>query len=652
MARPNRALALALMALVLGPPLAGAGPAAAGPLADAHDVPVPVAALDLRVAVVLAGFALTAPEQDALRSSVGDTWAPFVAPTQLPVGIEYTVDLRFAQGSGAFDAALADTINSSLADDDLGRFVGNYPGLIDNLSAAFPSIQQSTPLPHADADQVLSFLAGAGDTYPEVAGGTDEVRLFFLNPTGVEVPYYYRIDSRDTDRGLNLTFETANAWGGVDGIFFQDLRAAPNHIGEGTVDGRPANFAGQPPLWSYGDTASERARLVGDLAYYINTSIRILAAPSYAVTPFYPDTYALNVTLFDATASQDLFQPGGVGAPFGVNSTQDVLDPDQVRAAVSDLFPLSPVTVDVRVSDRTVDPAIGTAVTANTDLGPSGVLLLDPFGLNTDLKETFGVPNQPILPGDSVSLPALVVILDDESYVQSVGTRGATLQRSDGRAASIIIAVGVEQAAQRGLTDTVIHEAGHSLGLGHPHEMPVPGGTGGATVYVDWLRDLTSTPMTYLPSYVDYSFDSFDKRAVASGVAATTLAAAYLARKEAWSALDSRGYSNTTVAASFQEEEALFQTFAAQSAASMAAGDFFTPAGVTSAASGAAVSAKRAYDQAKDMLVQAVLTARCCDTGQDRPFLPGPGAGMAVGALAAVALTAFVGAGRGRRRRQ
>lgn len=649
MARAPRALALAAMVLMLGPPLLAAGPAAAGPLADGHGVPVPVAALDLHVAVVFAGFSLAGAEEQALADLVAGDWAPFVVPTGLPIGIQYTLDMRFVHASGAFDAALADTLNASFAVDDLGRVVGNYPGLIDNLSAAFPGVQESTPLPHADADVVMDFLARAGADHPEVAAGQDEVRLFFLNPADVDVPYYYRADSVDADTQLSLTFETANAWGGKDGVFFQDLRAAPNHVGEGTADARPANFAGQPPLWSYGASAPERARLAADLAHYINTSVRVLAAPSYAVTPFYPSSYTLNVTLFDATSSQDLFEPGGAGAPFGVNETAHLLDPAAVRAAVADLFPLAPITVNLHTADRSSEPTIGSAVSANLDLGPSGAVLVDPFGLNTDLKATFAVPSQPVLPGEAVTLPALLVVFDGEAYVQGPGTRGATLQRSDGRAASIIIAAGLPQVADRGLTDTLIHESGHSLGLGHPHELPLPDGSPGGAVFVDWLRDLSSTPMSYLPSYVDYTFDSFDKRAVTSGAAAVTLAAAYIARQQAYDALDTRGYSNATLPSSISQAELLFASFAGEALADMQAGDFYTPPGISAAASGAAVSAKRAYEQAKDMLVDAILLPRCCADGSGRQGAPGPDAGMAVVALAGAAAAAVAARTRSRR---
>jgi hypothetical protein len=565
-------------------------------------------------------------------------------PNALPIGIEYTVKVRFIETSPAFDAALATALADSFGNDTLGRFVGNYPGLLENLTAAFPSVQQSTPVPHADADEVLAWLAAADGAFPEVTAGPDETRLFFLNPTAVAAPYYYKLDSQDLDSGVDLTFETANAWGGLDGIFFQDLRAAPNHLGEGSVDARPANFLGQPPIWSYGPSAGERARFLADLAYYVNMSVRILAAPSYAVTPYYPASLHINATLFDATSSQDLFSPGGAGAAFGLNASDDVLQPDAVRTAVSGLMRAAPVTVSLRLANRADDPVVSAAIDHNIAIGAGGGLVLDPFGLNNELKAHFGVPNQPVLPGDHVVLPALVVVTDGDCFVQAAGTRGATLQRSDGRAASILIAAGLSQVSVRGLTDTLIHEAGHALGLGHPHELAIPGAGSHHDLVVDWLRDLTSTPMTYLPSYADHTFDSFDLRAVESGMAAVTLGAAYIARKEAYAALDSRGYTDATLPPSFATAESLFQSFAASAVAAMAAGNFYEPEGVTAGASGAAVSAKRAYDQAKDMLIDAVLLPRCCPSDQPSP-LPGPGADLVV---AAVAVAVLAAAGRRR----
>lgn len=639
----TRSLVPGLLAFVLLAPAFLPCVAAADdrPLTQVFRPPFPIVNADLNVTVILAGINLSASERADLPARVNHTWLPIITSLAVPIGVNYTVRLRIIDAPSNFTESYAAALQASFSKYNLGRFVGNYVGLFENLSAAFPSYTNLTPVRHADANDAAAWLATADQDFPEIAAPAGEARLFFLNPYPIAVPYYYAVNTTDRDRNTNLTYETLKAWGDAGGAFFQDLRANPSQLGSGSGSGIAADFRGAPPLWSYGPSTGERARLVADLGRYIDHSVRILIGPSYVVTPFYPISVTYNVTLFDNTAAQTLFDASGIGGPHGINRTQDIVNPGLVEAAVHDLIPFAPVSVRVRAADAASDPDVRASLQAHTaDTGSSQVV--NPFGVNADLKGRWGVPNLPVAAGDAVTIPVLMVVFDGDAWVDDIGVRGATLQRNDGRAAAIVIAAGLQQLEARGFSETLVHEAGHSLGLGHPHELGRLDINGTVVTEVDWLRTESSTPMTYLPAYADYSFDSFDRHALWYGIAAGTLAAAYEVRRNAYDRLEGRGYNLSTLPLSITSNETLFSTYANTTASLLTEGLLFLDASPPYSSGGAIVMAKRAFDEAKLLLLLAYSQPFCCLDG-GRTFLPAfsaPEAALALALVVAVAVWA------------
>jgi hypothetical protein len=623
---PRRAALSSFVALVtVAAAMAPPGQAADDrPLTQVFAPPFPVVNATLNLTVVLAGLNLSPAEKGAIPQHVNRTWMPVISSLGVPLGVNYTVNLRIVEAPANFTAAYAEALQNSFGFFDLGRVVGNYIGLWQNLSAAFPAYTNMTPVRHADAEGAAYWLGRANLDFPEVAAPAGEARLYFLNPTQVQEPYYYAVNSSDPDRGTRFVYETLNAWGDGDGVFFQDLRANPSQLGTGSAQGTPADFAGQPPIWSYGTSPGERARLVADLGRYIDHSIRILIAPSFVVTPFYPISVSYNVTLFDATAAQSLFAPGGVGRSRGINGSTDLLQPSVVEGAVHNLIPFAPVVVRVHQANASTDPDASASLTQHTrTVGNAKVV--DPFAVNEDLRARWNVPPLPIAAGDAVVIPVLIVVFDADAWVDSVNVRGATLQRSDGRAAAIVIAAGLSQLETRGFSEPLVHEAGHSLGLGHPHELESMAPNGTVVTEVDWLRSSSSTPMTYLPAYVDYSFDSFDRHALWYGIAAATLAGAFEVRRNAFDRLEGRGYNLSTLARPVLDNETLFETYAQTTRSLLAQGLLYLDAVPPYSSGGAIVMSKRAFDEAKLMLLLAYSQPFCC-SGNGRPFLPALGA--------------------------
>jgi len=99
-----------------------------------------------------------------------------------------------------------------------------------------------------------------------------------------------------------------------------------------------------------------------------------------------------------------------------------------------------------------------------------------------------------------------------------------------------------------GLTQTTIHEAGHSIGLSHPHdgfswkfyEAGIPEDSPGE--YLFWLWDFSDTPMTYAIS--NSKFDQLDKDNMYRGIASTLLNETFTILKNAREDLEERGFEN------------------------------------------------------------------------------------------------------------
>lgn len=97
-----------------------------------------------------------------------------------------------------------------------------------------------------------------------------------------------------------------------------------------------------------------------------------------------------------------------------------------------------------------------------------------------------------------------------------------------------------------GLTQTTIHEAGHSIGLSHPHdgfswifyEEGIPKDSPGE--YSFWLWDFSDTPETY--AIRNSKFDQLDKDNIYRGIASTLLNETFTILKNARVKLEERGF--------------------------------------------------------------------------------------------------------------
>jgi hypothetical protein len=642
----SRAFAVFAALAILG--VSGAVPAGAqAPLSVLYGAPTPTLTADLNVTAVFAGIVLSPAERASLLGQVNATWSPAVTSLREPLGANFTVRVRTVDASEGFLAAYAQFLNISFANDTLTRQVQDYIGLFANVSPYMPAWHANTPVRHADGAQAAQWLASAQDDFPEVGAPPGEARLFFLNVEAEAQPYYYAVASRDLDRSADFLYETANAWADGDGVFFQDLRAAPGHLGESSGVGRPANFAGMAPAWSYGASAQERARLVSDLAHYIDRSVKAIVAPSFGVTPFDASSVTLDVTLFDATGAQTLFQAGGAGASRGINRTQDLLNETLVDGGLHALAPYTVFQMGTATANRTSDPQVASAL-ARSEAFQGSAIVLDPFALSGELKARWNVPSVPVVPGEALRVPVFIAVYDGEAWVDSVNVRGVTLQRSDGRAAAIVIAAGLPQLDTRGFSETLVHEGGHSLGLGHPHEVSSLAPNGTVVTEVDWLRSSTSTPMTYLPVYVDYSFDSFDRHSLWVGVAAATLGEAYALRQKAFERFDLLGYGEGSLPPAVGDEEAVFENYSKETGNLLKRGILYIEAAPPYTDGGAIVMSKRAYDEARGMMDASLAAPRCCGGDIAPRFLPGPEAAVAALAIA-VAAGAIVLVARRRR---
>ena len=80
----------------------------------------------------------------------------------------------------------------------------------------------------------------------------------------------------------------------------------------------------------------------------------------------------------------------------------------------------------------------------------------------------------------------------------------------DGSPFGIFIPTGLTFLEESGLTQTSVHEIGHSLGLFHPHDRFNFDENGGIEIETDWYWDQSATPMTYLENSNNLWFDGLN----------------------------------------------------------------------------------------------------------------------------------------------
>lgn len=353
------------------------------------------------------------------------------------------------------------------------------------------------------------------DNAGKIGVNTKEYTVFLVNWYGrpdFQFHTYTRTGTQETDTGFNFGRDRSSrkliAWGGTASsdqsnakrVWFYDLSAGPESwtsnwdISHPDVDDDGVADYRMPPVWEYG-TRNRTYRTFGkvgpDLARvvrYVAVNLLFTPSPIYraALTPpQQPENIDVNVALEQAAGAAD---------------PQNILKLDLLRDRVSVLQPFAKFTSTTRQSPLAGD--IASAYQCFFRLGdvcspdradPDGDKL---FNLATnELKALYAQnPNRYIVP---------VYAFNDAQNSQGGLLGVATDDGVTGTQAFVnsFLTPDLHDAGY-GLTDTIVHEAGHHFSLSHPHdgydsEQNLEYGPGGEFMFVN-SGDESDSVMSYI----------------------------------------------------------------------------------------------------------------------------------------------------------
>lgn len=330
-------------------------------------------------------------------------------------------------------------------------------------------------------------------------------------PPGV-LTHYYGMGFTDADLGYKLRYrDFMTGYGGVHRFWFADLSAGPTWWSQ--WDDLPLNTILEDQEIKL-DTPFGRQWLTQYLGDYTWEMVYNLVVPEFVYDPIYTSKYRLVVKVLDDRTSEEK----------SAVSIRSTVNQDMIKRAFEDLAPYASVEVDLQFEDTAAHPQLQQLLKDNRrfynsyiirDLFSDKYEYIDERPIYKYLQDNLDSLVPGIL-GDETELtvPMFVFALSGDahfgySYKWEVGSDPD--RTYGGVALGDLVMIGQshmdftwgDYVGQKGkgigLTQVVIHEAGHMIGLSHPH-------TYGA------LQDFSLGAMGYFTH--DYVFGQNDKDAL------------------------------------------------------------------------------------------------------------------------------------------
>ena len=329
-------------------------------------------------------------------------------------------------------------------------------------------------------------------------------------PEGVK-PHYYSISPVDVDRGFRLRYrDFMIGYGGHRRLWFLDLSAGPTWW---SWNDFPLQIVLEDQSIHL-DSPAGRQWLTQYLADYTRELTYNIIVPEFIYDPIYTRKYVFRVFVLDHRTAEEKTAV----------TIEDTIRPGLIKSAFEDLVPYATVNVTVDFTDTDKYPELANLLDANRRF-------LETFAYKNIVYETFEyIDERPIYKYLQDNLGQFVPQVSRNEYEFTVpifafalsgdahfgGSEkwyvGWDMDRTyEGIAQGDLVMIGMshtdfqwgdyaEQPGKGiGLTNTVIHEAGHIIGLSHPHNYGSIG-------------DFTVSVMGYFTN--DYVFGQHDKDAL------------------------------------------------------------------------------------------------------------------------------------------
>jgi len=318
--------------------------------------------------------------------------------------------------------------------------------------------------------------------------------------------HYYSVQYLDSDLGYRFQYrDFMTGWGGIRRFWFNDLSAGPSFW---------TDWEDLPLQIILRDNQIDLNSQFGKtwfteyLSDYIWQATWNFVTPFFVYAPEYSDEYVFNIHIFDN-------RTGGEKQEVAIKST---INSEKIRAAFKDLLPYSKIDVSVSFEDLSRYPVLRKIIDENykfTDsftFGVTGSPLQ--YGI-VDIREAYKYLQdnirafEPSFQRDRSRFVVPIFAFAFSSDTLFTISYKWVIERAPDRDVKALLGISLGDVAmislsqkqfQRGeyanpiqpekgygFTEVVIHEAGHMVGLAHPHQFgPVGDFVQSAMGYYTW----------------------------------------------------------------------------------------------------------------------------------------------------------------------
>jgi len=450
---------------------------------------------EIRVNVVLVGLSHGENDARIIEENVTDWYVPWVLTKDAPIGVNFTIDLRIFNAPEEFTIDLSEYYNGSFYSPlKVGDYYNTTTYYLDYYFDVIFEEDDYMDIPvfNVDAMKIEDWLKLNTEKYAGLDNILDDYTLFMIMPEYVETGYYLSVNGSDIDTQTTLSANNLNAYGGNYNFFFIDYLAWPPNFGDryGGDENSQADLLDYSPAWDY--FANDDADIASTMALHINEAIEFLFLHSYLYWPTYELRYELDLIAFDCTSDNSFY-----------DVAHQYINSDEIKAELKRLIPYANWTFELLRADIDDFPDINTIIEDESEIQGNIVII--------DSKKLLPVCDDLIIfPEGYVTIPCFIFIFDDVGYVDSMYRMGGAESMDGINPWGIFMADGLDQMDRTGLSNTIIHEIGHVIGLMHPHHN-VAVTEFGLSFNNKWFWDFSSTIMGYYEDMSNSNFNTFDE---------------------------------------------------------------------------------------------------------------------------------------------
>ena len=456
---------------------------------------------NLDVNLILIGDEWSKAEKNSITSELPGYYDPIYVTTEEKVGIRYNYQYNFVSATEQDTKNVVEHMSANSFERPIwGSDLFDFPIWQAYWAALY----------HPDWNvegqyRIIDALATEEYLYETIIGSNpsltkqNSVNLIFLKTDLDDVDYLHNYFLSDIDKSTKAehTYDGLMGYGGNYNMFYFDLYAVPWI----DFDRQTFDYAEPPWISSLLDCSSEQC--FRDLViFHTKSSLNHIITPSFLYPIEYFEKYLLDIVVYDI--------PGGTSLT--PQQLTRYVNEDLLIEEFENLFPFTEWEIQFSVENRETR---GISLDFKDELKrKTPFVYVNDFGEDRTVSFIRTTNIQPHLldwaesrrdeikvnPQTTWHIPVLVVVDDlktSDLYLDDFGVIGFAPGRNDDDTVPCCAFVVTNEKKieenKIGMTDLVLHEVGHVLGLNHPFYSWDEFGDASQNNYFNWY----ASPMTY-----------------------------------------------------------------------------------------------------------------------------------------------------------